>query len=198
MISMLIAVGSLTLIGVALGTILGVAARFMLRVVTVPKAALFPVVLVLCTIGAYALNNTMQNVYILLAFGLLGYAMVKFGFPLAPFILGVILGDQIEINLIRAIMTDANPWLFLTRPISGALILLSVASLVFSIWQHYRHRSNVAAEGRRRDAEADHRVGARHLPVPVGGGGAVCRGRWPRCPGGGGHHGGRRALAQGV
>jgi putative tricarboxylic transport membrane protein len=129
--------------------ILAVAARFMLRIVTVPKAALFPVVLVLCTIGAYALNNTMQNVYVLLAFGLLGYAMVKLGFPLAPFILGVILGDQIEINLIRAIMTDPNPWLFVTQPISGALLLASVASLAFSIWQHYRHRERVA------EADAD-------------------------------------------
>jgi hypothetical protein len=44
---------------------------------------------------------------------------MKFGVPLAPFILGVILGDQIEINLIRAIMTDADPRLFLSRPISG-------------------------------------------------------------------------------
>ena len=124
--------------------ILAAASRFMLRIVTVPKAALFPVVLVLCTIGAYALNNTMQNVYVLLAFGLLGYAMVKFGFPLAPFILGVILGDQIEINLIRAIMTDPNPWLFVTQPISGALLLGSAASLAFSIWQHYRHRARMA------------------------------------------------------
>ena len=124
--------------------IIAVAARFMLRVVNVPKAALFPVVLVLCVIGAYALNNTMSNVYILLAFGLLGYAMVKFGFPLAPFILGVILGDQIEVNLIRAIMTDSDPWLFLTRPISGAMLALSVASIVFAIWQHYRHRAKVA------------------------------------------------------
>jgi putative tricarboxylic transport membrane protein len=122
----------------------------MLRVVTVPKAALFPVVLVLCVIGAYALNNTMQNVYILLAFGLLGYAMVKFGFPLAPFILGVVLGDQIEINLIRAVMTDANPWLFLTRPISGTMIALSVASLAFSIWQHHRQRRKIP-----RETEAD-------------------------------------------
>jgi putative tricarboxylic transport membrane protein len=124
--------------------ILAAASRFMLRIVTVPKAALFPVVLVLCTIGAYALNNTMQNVYVLLAFGVLGYAMVKFGFPLAPFILGVILGDQIEINLIRAIMTDPNPWLFVTQPISGALLLGSAASLAFSIWQHYRHRARMA------------------------------------------------------
>jgi len=130
-----------------MGLIIGLAARFMMRIVTVPKAALFPVVLVLCAVGAYALNNTMSNVYILLAFGLLGYAIVKGGFPLAPFILGVILGDQIEINLIRAIMTDADPWLFLTRPISGALIALSVASVVFAVWQHYRHRERIAADG---------------------------------------------------
>ena len=120
--------------------------RWMLRIVDIPKATLFPVVLVLCVIGAYALSNTMQNVYVLLVFGLVGYGMVKFGFPLAPFILGVILGDQIEINLIRAIMTDSDPWLFLTRPISGALILLSVASLAFSIWQHYHQRAKISDE----------------------------------------------------
>ena len=125
--------------------ILGLGARWMINIVTVPKAALFPVVLVLCVIGAYALSNTMSNVYVLAAFGLLGYAMVKFGFPLAPFILGVILGDQIEINLIRAIMTDPDPWLFLTRPISGVLLALSVASIAAALWQHYRHQRRTAS-----------------------------------------------------
>ncbi len=70
--------------------------RWMLRIVTIPKSILFPVVLVLCVIGAYALSNTMDNVVVLLASGLFGYGMVKLGFPLAPFILGVILGDQIK------------------------------------------------------------------------------------------------------
>jgi putative tricarboxylic transport membrane protein len=125
--------------------ILAVAARWMLRVVTVPKAALFPVVLVLCVIGAYALNNTMSNVYVLLSFGVLGYLMVKFGFPLAPFILGVILGDQIEVNMIRAIMTDPNPWLFITHPISGLLLAASVGSIVFALWQHRRMSGRLAA-----------------------------------------------------
>jgi putative tricarboxylic transport membrane protein len=129
--------------------ILGVAARWMLRIVSVPKSALFPVVLVLCVIGAYALNNTMSNVYVLLTFGVLGYLMVKFGFPLAPFILGVILGDQIEVNLIRSIMTDPNPWLFLTHPISGLLLAASVGSIVFALWQHRRMAGRTAA------AEAD-------------------------------------------
>ncbi|MDP1538135.1 MAG: tripartite tricarboxylate transporter permease [Burkholderiales bacterium] len=119
--------------------IVGLSARFMLRLTTVPRATLIPIVLVLCVVGAYALNNTMGNVYILLLFGVMGYLMVKAGLPLAPLILGVILGDQIEINLIRAIMTDGNLWLFLTRPISGGLLALSVGSVVFALWQHRRH-----------------------------------------------------------
>jgi putative tricarboxylic transport membrane protein len=127
--------------------ILALGARWMLRVVTVPKAALFPIVLVLCVVGAYALNNTMGNVYVLLCFGVLGYLMVKFGFPLAPFILGVILGDQIEINLIRSIMSDPDPWLFVTRPISGLLLGASVLSVALALWQHHR------AEARRRAQE---------------------------------------------
>ena len=118
--------------------ILALGARWMLRVVTVPKAALFPVVLVLCVVGAYALNNTMGNVYVLLCFGVLGYLMVKFGYPLAPFILGVILGDQIEINLIRSIMTDPDVSLFVTRPISGLLLGASVLSIGAALWQHRR------------------------------------------------------------
>jgi len=118
--------------------------RFFMRVVTVDKAILIPVVMVLCVIGAYALNNIMDDVYVLLLFGLIGYALVKFRFPLAPLILGLILGDQIEINLVRAIMTDANPWLFLTRPISGAMLGLSVASVLIALWQHRRSQQRVA------------------------------------------------------
>src|SRR5688572_2755890 len=105
-----------------------VLARFYLRIVQVPKSVLIPVILVLCVVGAYALNNVMANVYSLLLFGILGYALVKLGFPLAPLILGVILGDQIEVNLVRALMTDNDPWLFVTRPISGGMLGLAGAT----------------------------------------------------------------------
>lgn len=115
-------------------------ARLFLRVVTVPKTMLIPNVLVLCVIGAFALNNIMEDVVVLLIFGLVGYALVKARFPLAPLILGLILGDQIEVNLLRAIMSDPNPWLFFTRPISGSLLALSVASVIFALWQHHRHK----------------------------------------------------------
>jgi putative tricarboxylic transport membrane protein len=121
-------------------------ARVYLRIVQVPRSILVPVVLVLCVIGAYALNNTMDNVWALLLFGVLGYVLVKFGFPLAPLILGVILGDQIEVNLVRSLMTDDDPWLFLTRPISGVMLVLSVLSIVAALWQHRRQYRHAPAE----------------------------------------------------
>jgi putative tricarboxylic transport membrane protein len=129
----------LVLIMLALGV------RWVLRIVIVPKSILFPVVLVLCVVGAYALGNSMATVYVLFVFGIFGYGMVKLGFPLAPFILGVILGDQIEINLVRAVMTDSDPWLFLTRPISGVLLVASVLSVVGALWQHRRMQRKAAA-----------------------------------------------------
>ncbi len=122
--------------------------RWVLRIVIVPKSILVPVVLVLCVVGAYALGNSMATVYVLFLFGIFGYLMVKFGYPLAPFILGVILGDQIEINLVRSLMTDSNLWLFVTRPISALLLGMAVASIAFSLWQHRRmQKKSALAEG---------------------------------------------------
>ena len=126
--------------------IIAVCALFMLRITRIRLAVLAPVVLVLCVIGAYALNNTMSSVYVLLLFGVVGYALVKAGFPLAPLILGLILGDQIEINLIRAIMTDDNLWLFLTRPISGGLLGAAALSVALAVWQHLRHQKRTTGE----------------------------------------------------
>lgn len=113
--------------------------RLFIKVITVSSKTLVPIVMVFCVVGSYALNNIMENVYTFFIFGLLGYLMVKTGFPLAPMVLGVILGDQIEVNLIRAIMTDANPWLFLTRPISGTLLVLALLSFILAIYQERRY-----------------------------------------------------------
>jgi putative tricarboxylic transport membrane protein len=95
----------------------------------------------------------MSNVYVLLVFGVLGYGMVKLGFPLAPFILGVILGDQIEINLVRSLMTDSDLWLFVTRPISALLLGMAAASIALSIWQHRRMQRKSALAGRGADLD---------------------------------------------
>jgi putative tricarboxylic transport membrane protein len=112
--------------------------RFALRVVGLPLHILAPIILVLCVIGSYALNNIIENVWTFFLFGILGYLMVKTGFPLAPLILGVILGDQIEVNFIRAIMTSSDWTLFFTRPGSGVMLALSVLSFGYSLWQRRR------------------------------------------------------------
>ncbi|MGE0714102.1 MAG: tripartite tricarboxylate transporter permease [Alphaproteobacteria bacterium] len=124
--------------------IMAIGARWFLRIVLVPKSILIPVVLVLCVVGAFALNNTMDSVWVLALFGLVGYGLVKLGFPLAPLILGLILGDQIEVNLVRALMTDSDPWLFVTRPISALLLALSVASIALALWQRRRQQRRPA------------------------------------------------------
>jgi putative tricarboxylic transport membrane protein len=56
-----------------------------------------------------------------------------------------VLGDQIEANMIQAVSTDPNPWLFLTRPISGGLLAASVLSVGFAVWQHNRETKRLAA-----------------------------------------------------
>lgn len=119
--------------------------RAWMRIIMMPKSMLIPIVLVLCVIGAYALGNSMKDVYVLAIFCVIGYAMVKARIPLAPLILGVVLGDQIEANLIQAVSTDANPWLFVTRPISGAMLAASVLSIGLAVWQHRRETKRRAA-----------------------------------------------------
>jgi len=112
--------------------------RLVLRVVRAPVHLLVPVILVLAAVGTYALNNLVANIWVLFAFGIVGYLMVKTGFPLAPLILGVILGDQIEVNLIRALMTEPNPLLFVTRPLSGLMLALAAASFALGVYQQRR------------------------------------------------------------
>jgi putative tricarboxylic transport membrane protein len=56
----------------------------------------------------------------------------------------VVLGDQIEANMIQAISTNADPWLFVTRPISGGLLAASVLSVGVAVWQHNRETKRAA------------------------------------------------------
>ena len=87
----------------------------------------------------------MNSVYVLLIFGVFGYVLVKAGFPLAPLILGLILGDQIEINLIRAVMTDEIRGCSHAADLGRAAGCCGV-SVVLAVWQHLRHQKRVAEE----------------------------------------------------
>ena len=133
----------------------GLFLRFALPVVKLPLYLLAPIVLVLCVIGSYALNNIIENVWTFFIFGVLGYLMVKTGFPLAPIILGVILGDLIETNYIRAVMTDSDWTLFFTRPASGVMLALSVLSFGYSLWQRRRAAKRAGAPPEATEADVE-------------------------------------------
>jgi putative tricarboxylic transport membrane protein len=75
-------------------------------------------------------------------FGVIGYFMRKMGFPLAPMILGVVLGKLAELNIARAIGTSDDYFLFLTRPWSLFFILMAVISILFPFYQNANKKSN--------------------------------------------------------
>lgn len=112
--------------------------RVFVQVTRVPMYRVAAVILAYCAIGVFALNNIVFDLWTLFWFGLLGYAMRRYGFPLAPMILGVVLGDNAEVNLIRALASDDNLWLFLTRPWSLFFLTIACFSIVFPWYQKKR------------------------------------------------------------
>ena len=112
--------------------------RVFVQVTRVPMYRVAAVILAYCAIGVFALNNIIFDLWTLLWFGLLGYAMRRFGFPLAPMILGVVLGDNAEVNLIRALASDDNLWLFVTRPWSLFFLTIACFSVIFPFYQKVR------------------------------------------------------------
>lgn len=92
------------------------------NVLHVPRAILMPIILLFCVVGAFAINNSVFDVGVMLAFGLLAYFMEANGFPIAPTILGLVLGAMFEQNFVTSmIKAEGNPLAFFERPIAGAL-----------------------------------------------------------------------------
>jgi TctA family transporter len=105
------------------------AAKQMLRA---PREVLLPVILLFCIVGSFAINNSIFGVALMLAFGIVGYVMEENGFPIAPTILGMVLGAMLEENFISSmIKADGRVLAFFERPIAGALGVLTIA--VFSV-----------------------------------------------------------------
>jgi putative tricarboxylic transport membrane protein len=115
-----------------------------------PYHKIGPAILLFAVIGSYAMNNSMSDVYVTLTFGFIGYVMKRYGFGLAPMILGMILGDLAEVSLRRAmLLSDFDPSILITRPISAGLILFAILSLCYPLMQKYilrgRGKKGIAA-----------------------------------------------------
>lgn len=97
------------------------------NVLHVPRNILMPVILLFCVVGAFAINNSVFDVGVMLVFGLLAYFMEANGFPVAPTILGVVLGGMLEQNFVTSmIKADGDMLAFFERPIAAALGVLTM------------------------------------------------------------------------
>jgi putative tricarboxylic transport membrane protein len=108
------------------------------RLSLVPYKYLGPCILAICVVGAYCNRNVMFDVWFALGAGIVGFAMKKFRWPIAPLILGFILGPMTEASFRQALMMD-GPMIFFTRPIPVIFFALTVVTLIVSMMYLKRH-----------------------------------------------------------
>jgi putative tricarboxylic transport membrane protein len=111
------------------------------RLLQVPYRLLFPAIVMFCCIGVFSINGSATDIVIMAAFGMLGYTMSKFGFEPAPLVLGMVLGRMMEQALRQSMIISGGSFgIFVTRPISAALLVFAVVMLVIVLLPMMRRR----------------------------------------------------------
>lgn len=107
--------------------------RPLMKVLSVPRERLMPVVFVLCVIGPYAITNRIFDIWVMLGFGILGFALRQMNYPMAPLVLGIVLGPILDKSLRRALtLTGGDLEPFFTRPISAVICVLTLLVVLLS------------------------------------------------------------------
>jgi len=128
--------------------------RPLMLVLRVPRAIIMPAIFVLCVVGSFAIASRLFDVYLMLGMGVVAFVLRRSGYPIAPLILGLVLGDILDKSLRRGLMlTDGDPTPFFTRPISALLATIVIVSLLMHV-PAIRHgltgiRQRLAANWRR-------------------------------------------------
>jgi putative tricarboxylic transport membrane protein len=117
------------------------------KVLDAPEALVSAFVVVFCFIGAFAARSNLSDLYVIAAFGLVGFLFERFKFPIAPMVLGTILGPLTENAFMTTMVSFNNDWtVFFTRPISGTILVLAIIGLAFpflrAIWERGRAQSH--------------------------------------------------------
>ena len=116
------------------------------QVLRVPYRILFPLILLFCLIGVYAVSNTVFDIYIMVLFGVLGYLMKKFGYEPAPLVLAFVLGPMLENNLRKSLILSQGDFsTFVTRPLSAIALLLALALLLSPLIPRLRGKREAIA-----------------------------------------------------
>ncbi|MGF1620237.1 MAG: tripartite tricarboxylate transporter permease [Rhodomicrobiaceae bacterium] len=128
-----------------------VAIKLARQILRVPRGVLMPVILMFCIVGSFAINNTVFGVTVMLVLGVLAYLMETNGFPVAPAILGIVLGQMLERNFVASmIKADGDPLGFFSRPIAATLGIAVIALWLYALYaalaRYRRQRIIKAAE----------------------------------------------------
>ena len=116
-----------------------------IKLLTVPYRFLFPAIVLFCAVGVYSTNNNTFDVWLVAAFGFIGYGFVKLGMEPAPLLLGFILGPMMEENLRRALLLSRGDWsVFVTRGLSAGLLAAAVLLLVIVLLPAVKHKREEA------------------------------------------------------
>jgi putative tricarboxylic transport membrane protein len=116
----------------------------LVRVLDAPEAVVSVFVVLFCFVGALAARNNINDLWVIVAFGVLGWLFEKFNFPIAPLVLGSILGPLAETNFMTTMIGYQNDWtVFFTRPVSAVVLALSAIALVYPIVRDARQRRRV-------------------------------------------------------
>lgn len=113
--------------------------RIFAKVLFLPYSIVGPLIILFCIVGTYAVRNSVFDIALMLAFGVLGYYLEKVKFPLAPIILGIVLGPIAEVQFRRAMeMSNGDITIFFTRPLSLVMIILGVISFIYPLVKNWR------------------------------------------------------------
>lgn len=116
-------------------------------ILKVREGRLFPIVLLSCAIGTFAVQYSVFDLWAMLGFGVLGTLMRAAKYPLAPVVIGVVLGPIAELNIRKSLLLSDNGfWIFLQRPISLTIIVLAVIVLVWLSYEKYK-KSTIVESG---------------------------------------------------
>ncbi len=116
------------------------------RILAIPRHFLLPTICVLAVIGSFAADNHFSDIWLMLGFGIIGFLLERYGFPLSPMVLGFVLGPIVEENLRRAMMfSDGNALTFVTQPISATFLAVAIGVALFSLVQEARKTMQEAA-----------------------------------------------------
>lgn len=106
------------------------------QILRVPRNILLPIILIFCIVGSYAMTNSLYGVVLMVAMGVFGWLLEEHGVPVAPLILGLVLGEMLEQNFMSSmIKADGSLLGFLSRPIAGVLGVATLGLWAVMIWK---------------------------------------------------------------